>query len=281
MNFVAIDFETANPNLSSICQVGAVAYKDGVPVEELDTLINPDDYFDEMNTSIHGIREEDVAAAPLFPEVYESLRRLLTTQVAVCHTSFDRVAIRRAAEKHRLAPINCSWLDSASVVRRAWPQFARKGYGLKNVAKFLQIQFAHHNAKEDARASGQILLHAISQTGIAISEWLDKVKSPISPALSPRIISANSDAEDCIVFTGALVVPRREAAELAVKAGYAVGGAVNKETTILVVGDQDIGRLAGHEKSSKHRKAEEMIGKGHPLRIIGESDFLQLVKLEH
>jgi hypothetical protein len=45
----------------------------------------------------------------------------------------------------------------------------------------------------------------------------------------------------------------------------------------LVVGDQVINQLAGHEKSSKHRKAEELIAKGQPIRILGESDFRELL----
>jgi DNA polymerase-3 subunit epsilon len=44
-----------------------------------------------------------------------------------------------------------------------------------------------------------------------------------------------------------------------------------------VVGDQDIRRLAGHEKSSKHRKAEELIRQGQRIRIVGESDFKSIV----
>ena len=52
---------------------------------------------------------------------------------------------------------------------------------------------------------------------------------------------------------------------------------VTKHTTMLVVGDQDLRRLAGHEKSSKHMKAEELIAKGQPIRILGESDFMRIV----
>jgi DNA polymerase-3 subunit epsilon len=52
---------------------------------------------------------------------------------------------------------------------------------------------------------------------------------------------------------------------------------VNKKTTLLVVGDQDISRLAGHDKSSKHRKAGDLIGEGQNIRILGESDFLRLL----
>jgi DNA polymerase-3 subunit epsilon len=46
-----------------------------------------------------------------------------------------------------------------------------------------------------------------------------------------------------------------------------------------VVGDQDVTRLAGHSKSSKHRKAEELIAKGVPIRILRESDFEELGRL--
>ncbi|OYW42192.1 MAG: exonuclease, partial [Rhodobacterales bacterium 12-64-8] len=56
-----------------------------------------------------------------------------------------------------------------------------------------------------------------------------------------------------------------------------VKAGVTKETTHLVVGDQDLSVLAGHTKSSKHRKAEDMQRAGHPIRIIGESAFKSLV----
>lgn len=46
---------------------------------------------------------------------------------------------------------------------------------------------------------------------------------------------------------------------------------------MLVVGDQDISKLAGSSKSSKHRKAAQLILSGHPIRILSESDFKELV----
>ena len=84
---------------------------------------------------------------------------------------------------------------------------------------------------------------------------------------------------EVIVFTGALSITRREASQLAADAGCEVGASVKKTTTLLVVGDQDIQRLAGHKKSSKHRKAEQLIAEGQRIRILGESDFLRLVEL--
>jgi DNA polymerase-3 subunit epsilon len=53
---------------------------------------------------------------------------------------------------------------------------------------------------------------------------------------------------------------------------------VTKKTTVLVVGDQDLRCTRGQEKNTKHRKAETMIAGGAPIRIVGESDFLLMVR---
>jgi DNA polymerase-3 subunit epsilon len=82
---------------------------------------------------------------------------------------------------------------------------------------------------------------------------------------------------EIVVFTGALSMPRSEAADRAAAAGCRVDAGVTKETTLLVVGDQDLRRLHGYSKSSKHRKAEQLIAKGQSLRILGESDFRRIV----
>ena len=284
MDFIAIDFETANPDLASICQLGAVSFQGGKAVETWQTLINPEDYFHPVNVSIHGIDEDMVVDAPKFPKIFVSLRKVIAKQLVACHTHFDRVALSRVTEKYRLPQIDCVWLDTARVVRRAWTDLSSKGYGLKNVAEKLGIEFNHHAAGDDARASGEILLRAIAETGISLQDWLVRINKPIDlPHGSGRTTRKGNQngplAGEVMVFTGALCMHRHEAADLAEAIGCEVAASVNKDTTILVVGDQDIRRLAGHEKSSKHRKAEDLITKGVPIRIIGESDFLEVVRV--
>lgn len=73
---------------------------------------------------------------------------------------------------------------------------------------------------------------------------------------------------EVVVFTGTLQMPRNQAADLASKIGCNVAYGVTKETTLLVVGDQDISKFSGKEKSSKHLKAEQLISKGQNIRII-------------
>ena len=136
MNFIAIDVETANGDYASICQIGLVRFEGGELNDSWQSLVNPEDYFAGINISIHGIDEMMVKDAPKFYELFDFLKDYLSGNTVVSHMPFDRVALNQVIEKYDLKPINCSWLDSARVARRAWPdKFARKGYGLANIAQ--------------------------------------------------------------------------------------------------------------------------------------------------
>lgn len=283
MDFVAIDVETANADLSSICQVGVASFLEGKLCNKWSSLVNPLDYFDDINVSIHGITEQAVRFAPKWNTLHERVKQSLEHQIVVSHTAFDRAALLRADAKNKIDPFECRWLDSARVARRAWPMFSKSGFGLASLAEHCQIEFKHHDALEDARAAGEIVLKAIRDSGLNAQAWLDRVNRPMDLSAGlPVVRHGRSDGPlygEVLVFTGTLSMLRREAADAAALAGCEVASNVTKDTTLLVVGDQDIRRLAGHEKSSKHRTAEELITKGHPIRIIGESDFLNITAM--
>lgn len=285
MNFVAIDVETANPDMGSICQIGTAVFSDGQLIEEWSTLVDPEDYFDDVNISIHGIKPSMVRGQPTLPDVADKLRGILADTVSVCHTHFDRVAIARAFAKYKLRPISTTWLDSARVVRRTWKDLAWSGYGLSNVCSKIGYQFKHHDALEDAKAAGYVLLAAFRESQQDLDAWTRRVNLPINPerSSSGAFIHRDGNPEgdlfgEVIVFTGALELPRSEAADLAASVGCEVGQNVTKKTTILVIGDQDLSKLAGHDKSTKHRKAEQLVAEGHAIRIVLETDFKALVQ---
>jgi DNA polymerase-3 subunit epsilon len=282
MDFVAIDVETANADMSSICQVGLAYFKEEVLCEEWKSYVDPEDFFDGINISIHGIDESTVRGAPLLPEIAEILYRFLDNKIAVCHTHFDRVSIHKAFDKYRLRHPENIWLDSARVARRTWKEFAWKGYGLCNICEKLEYKFTPHDALEDAKAAGFIMLTAMQQSCLDLKGWLKQVNQPISEKVAKPKLDINTEGPlygEVIVFTGALELKRSEAADMAANIGCQVESAVTKRTTILVVGNQDIKRFVGHEKSSKHRKAEELILKGQEIKILGESDFKELINL--
>jgi DNA polymerase III subunit epsilon len=282
MDFVAIDVETANPDRSSICQIGLASFKKGELLDEWKTYVNPEDFFEGLNVSIHGIDESTVKGAPKLSEIANKLYSSLDGNITVCHNHFDRVSIRRAFNKYGIRQPENTWLDSACVAKRAWKEFAYQGYSLKNICKFLGYNFNHHDALEDAKAAGYVMLKAMEHTSLDLAGWLKRVNQPISKKVIKRKHDVNPEGPlfgEVIVFTGELEIIREEAKDMAAKIGCEVKDNITKKTTILVVGNQDIRKLAGHEKTRKHRNAEKLISTGQQISIIGESDFRELISL--
>lgn len=69
-DFVAIDFETANRESTSICSIGMVIVRDGIIIDRFYSLVQPEpNYYSYWNTHIHGLSQEDTDCAPVFPNV--------------------------------------------------------------------------------------------------------------------------------------------------------------------------------------------------------------------
>ena len=278
VNYVALDVETANADWASICQIGIAEFQPHGIARTWTSLVDPEDYFDGMNVSIHGIDEDAVRGAPRFPEVVSHIRELCEDRVIVHHMPFDRVALARATQRYGIPGLRATWLDSARVARRTWDQFSQRGYGLKNLATELGVPLEHHDALSDAIAAGTVFGLAMAHSGMDLAERLLRAQQPLSSTPSSRVGDpAGHLFGERIVFTGALTMPRREAADLAATAGADVAGSVTRKTTIVVVGLQDLRRTRGQAKSSKHRKAESLIGEGAEISIISEDDFLRLL----
>ena len=171
MEFVALDVETANENVGSICQIGLAGYKDNELVREWVSLVNPEEKFSPFNISVHGLTATDVAEAPTLPELAETLRAWLERQVVVCHTMFDQRALARAFAKYGLAGFDCRWLDSSQVARQSWTSPA--GYSLAVICELIGHEFQHHDALEDAKAAGAVILAAGRKTGLNVEAWLN------------------------------------------------------------------------------------------------------------
>jgi DNA polymerase III subunit epsilon len=57
--------------------------------------------------------------------------------------------------------ITSHWTNSVTIARQAWPALkGAGGHGLANLKKHLGLEFHHHDAGEDARASASVILKA-------------------------------------------------------------------------------------------------------------------------
>lgn len=75
MNFVAIDFETANEKRASACSLGLVVVKNSQIVDKRYYLIKPKELrFAPMNTRIHGLRATDVKNEKEFNELWPEIK---------------------------------------------------------------------------------------------------------------------------------------------------------------------------------------------------------------
>jgi DNA polymerase-3 subunit epsilon len=269
-------------SLTSICQVGVARYVDG-KFHEWKTYIDPEDYFAPFNVHLHGISEEKVAGAPTFRQVAPDLLTMLRGATVVSHGPFDRSALTQACDRAGIAFPPCQWLDTCCVARRTWSGL--QDYRLPTVCDEIGYDYEAHDALEDAKAAAHVLLAASERTGLGIEQWIDRVKRPVSGSRRAETIRRDGNPEgplygEVVVFTGKLSFPRPAVADLASsKLGLAVATGVTKKTTLLVVGDQDIAKLAGHDKSEKHRKAEDLIQAGQQIRIVCERDFMHLLAL--
>ena len=118
MDFIAIDFETANHYRTSACSIGIAMVKNNQVMDSKHFFIKPEPfYFDPFNVMIHGITEDDVIDAPTFVELWPTLETLIDKQIIVAHNaSFDISVMRRTLEQYNLPNPNISILCTYRII---------------------------------------------------------------------------------------------------------------------------------------------------------------------
>ena len=163
MEFVAIDFETANRSSDSACSIGLVTVKNGVIVDEYYQLIRPKNlYFHPDNIKIHGITEEMVADESTLPEIWqEVLPRLQGKQVVAHFAKFDMGVLKSSLASWNISLPEFDFICSWMLAKKALPHL--ESFGLKAVAESVGFKFQHHHALEDSRACATAVAYIMKQ----------------------------------------------------------------------------------------------------------------------
>ena len=177
MNFIAMDFETANYQKHSACSLALVMVRNSKIVGEYATLIQPETNFSRKNIEIHGIHPEDVATAPKFPEVWEQIQQYYNpNSLIVAHNaSFDTNVLAGCLDYYGLKQPNYLSLCTVQTSRKLYPEVTN--HRLNTMCELLNIPLHHHHdALEDSRACAQILLHQEKYFGLTPLKKLVRMK---------------------------------------------------------------------------------------------------------
>ena len=161
MNFVAIDFETANYERTSACAVGLVKVVGGEIVEKAVHLIKPPTK-EFIFTYIDGLTWNDVAKATDFGKLWPSIAPLFDGAefLAAHNASFDKGVLHGCCASFGIAAPALPFRCTVQMARRAWNIRPTK---LSDVCRKLGIALNHHEALSDAMACAQIVLAANKQ----------------------------------------------------------------------------------------------------------------------
>lgn len=304
-DFVAFDVETANDKRNSICSVGLVKFKNKEIIESYYSLVNPQDYFDPFNVSIHGITQKNVEDSPTFPEIKESIINFIDDLPVVAHfAQFDMGALKDAYDKYSLDYDNIRYMCSYFLAKATMPK--QLSYKLNYLAKHIGVPLQHHNALSDAEASGKIINYLIDLSGHKdLDDFLSELRYKQYGLLGRRSFRRSKTTSNALdlakhfeslkrnfnsidvdhayyekyfCFTGKLEsMTRKEALEKIAVVGGLYDKSVTKKTNFLVVGEQDFRVVGEKGLSSKMIKAEKYLQEGQEIEILTEDDFIKLL----
>ena len=160
VDFVAVDFETANRSPASACAVGLARVRGGEVVATDAWLIRPPhghDRFEPFNVQLHGVSAERVSGAPRWEASLARILEFAGDDVLVAHNApFDMGVIVAASRACGLPVPALRYFCSLRLARRG---YKLASYALPSAARAAGFELTnHHDALADALACAAIVV---------------------------------------------------------------------------------------------------------------------------
>lgn len=166
MEYVAIDFQTANRLRSSACSIALVSVKDGKIVDTFYSLIRPDIlHFDKENIALHGITEDMVKGKPYFYELWPLIKEKIKGKTLVAHyAKFDMEVLADTLESNDIPFPSCQVLCTCVLSQAMFPEMPH--HRLQDVTEKIGFNLEQRfNAMANARACVAIMEYALQKSG--------------------------------------------------------------------------------------------------------------------
>lgn len=161
-DFAAIDFETANEQLSSICSVGIVIVRNGKINDRFYSLVQPEpNYYNYGNSMVHGLAYKDTKNERVFSDVWQQVDPLIGNLPFVAHNKgFDESCLKAAFRTYRMDYPDYIFYCTLAASRRQLKYLPN--HQLHTVAEDCgYILTNHHDALADAEACAEIALQLL------------------------------------------------------------------------------------------------------------------------
>jgi len=308
MDFIAIDFEIANRNYNSACSLGMVFVQDNKIVDQKYFLIKPPtDEMDPSMSDIHRLTRNELNNAPTFDKVWNEISHFFhKDNYIIAHNArFDMNVLKNCLITYNFKIPNFNYICNIPISTRAC-----RGEGIPKslearANRFGIIMEQHHNALSDAKAVADIVLKCIKLkrrksihtylstfSSIPIRSFIDlkhdktfrggrRFNRVKVTEIVPEYNNFNKDNpffDKSIVFTGELEsISRVDAMQQVVNIGGIIKSGVSRKTDYVVVGVQDKKIVGATGKSTKERRAEELIKQGFDIQILDETTFINML----
>lgn len=304
MDFIAIDFETANHKRCSACTLGISIYKNNINIDNKYFIFKPYPFeFDEINLRITGLKESDFENLPNFEEIWNTIELYFNDSLVFAHNaSFDINVLKQTLDIYNIPYPNfdfcCTYLMSKVKFENL------QNYKLGTISNLLELKsFEHHNALEDAIICGEIANIYIQNKNIddICNDFQIKLghldnqhyynckipskyytnsnftyqkynkRASLDNINKYRNLFINNSflRKKNIVITGDFdLFNRNELTELLKLSECNVKASVSKTTNILLTGEYK-------NITSKYKQAQHLILDGYDIQIIDEQSFME------
>jgi len=188
-DFIAIDFETANPQRVSACAIGYAKVSDYKVIEAEGYLIKPIGGHAPFQSKIHGITDKDTLDKPVFGDLFPKIQDIFCYPL-VAHTLFDMQVLNALSDYFNLG-LKFDYIDSCAMAKEKMPNL--NNHRLQTLVQHFGLpEYKYHDAKEDAIACANVfikLLDTAQQTRQCTIDELSEFKGMLQGILADEEVN--------------------------------------------------------------------------------------------
>ena len=185
VSFAVVDFETTglNPETDRIVQLAAVIVNgEGHIVDSFDTIVKPENPAEYQHGAehIHGISAEQVSSGMPLRQALEQLWSISAGNVFTAHNaSFDLGFLHAESERVGIEGQVEIHIDTLELSRRTAGTDTTRRHNLFALCEHYGIERDQvHDAKSDATATAQLLMHLIKELGVKTPDQVSELFAP-------------------------------------------------------------------------------------------------------